>query len=907
MFNFTDMKTRRKILVGICAPMILLFALGGVSVYGISSIINVAKMVDHTHIVLGEGELAIESAVNMETGMRGFMLAGKDEFLDPYKSGKEEFEHTVSELKKTVDDNPAQVSRLEKAEQLMSDWVTLVAEPNILLRREVGNGNTMDNIAELIGEAKGKEYFDGFRAVMKEFHDAEAVLLVTRNAEAASTESTTYGLIGLSILIAIGIGVWLAWYIGRGIANPLIAASETVRRLALDEVVEIPGLERKDELGDLARALHDVVTKAAENTRTKTALDSCTTNVMVADADYNIVYMNDTMVSMMRGNEATLRTELTSFNASKLIGTNIDTFHKNPAHQRGMLDRLTSAYETNIKVAGLDFELIANPIIDSDGSRVGTVVEWADITASLAKSTAEAAVALENSRIKSALDGCKTNVMLADENFNIIYMNGTMVEMMSRNEAALKKDLPRFNAQALIGENIDVFHKSPAHQRGLLTNLTSTFETDIKVAGLTFNLVANPILDDNRNRVGTVVEWADLTAEKGVEVEVDEMVNAAVLGDFNKRISIDGKSGFMLNLAQAMNNLSETTNGALVDVGTSLSLLSEGDLTHRIETDYEGLFGKLKDDANGTSDQLGRIVSDITVGSQEVNSAAEEINTGTMDLSQRTEQQASSLQETAAAMEQMASTVKQNADNAQQANQLSISASGVASKGGEVVAEAVEAMSRIEGSSQKISDIIGVIDEIAFQTNLLALNAAVEAARAGDAGKGFAVVASEVGTLAQRSSQAAKDIKGLIVDSGSQVKDGVQLVGRAGESLEEIVDSIKKLSDIVSEIAAASNEQSTSIDEINRSVTQMDEMTQQNSALVEENAAAARTLQEQSENMRERISFFKLEAGNHVQKSRPIASSTHRKSEEILRIPSKQKSNGKAKMAAEANDDWNEF
>ena len=267
----------------------------------------------------------------------------------------------------------------------------------------------------------------------------------------------------------------------------------------------------------------------------------------------------------------------------------------------------------------------------------------------------------------------------------------------------------------------------------------------------------------------------------------------------------------------------------------------------------------MKNDANRTAQQLTETVAGIKTVGREVANAAAEISTSTTDLSQRTEEQAASLEETSASMEQMSATVKKNADNALQANQLTGGSRDVADRGGQVVAKAVDAMARIEDSSRKISDIIGVIDEIARQTNLLALNAAVEAARAGDAGRGFAVVASEVRSLAQRSSQAAKDIKVLITNSSSQVQEGVALVNQAGTSLTEILASIKQVADIVAEIASASSEQSTGIDQINKALTQMDEVTQQNSALVEENAASAKTLEHQSEAMNEKVAFFKLD------------------------------------------------
>ena len=271
--------------------------------------------------------------------------------------------------------------------------------------------------------------------------------------------------------------------------------------------------------------------------------------------------------------------------------------------------------------------------------------------------------------------------------------------------------------------------------------------------------------------------------------------------------------------------------------------------------------GQIASAVGQMADKVRTTIAEIKASGREVTNASAEISTSTTDLSQRTEEQAASLEETSASMEELTSTVKKNAENAQQANQFSAETRTVAERGGEVVARAVDAMARIEDSSRKISDIIGVIDEIARQTNLLALNAAVEAARAGEAGRGFAVVASEVRSLAQRSSQAAKDIKDLITNSSGQVKDGVDLVNKAGELLTEIVASIKKVATIVADIANASIEQSSGIEQINRALTQMDEVTQQNSALVEENAATAKTLEQQAKVMDERVAFFRVDDG----------------------------------------------
>ena len=362
---------------------------------------------------------------------------------------------------------------------------------------------------------------------------------------------------------------------------------------------------------------------------------------------------------------------------------------------------------------------------------------------------------------------------------------------------------------------------------------------------------------DKRAAADREAATARLMAE--FDAAVGGIAKAATAGDFAQRVALEGKEGVIRNLASAMNAMCDNIGKVMDDMNRMLGALAEGDLTRRIEANYQGAFGTLKNNANTTAERLSDTVSKIKAAATEVANAAAEISTSTTDLSQRTEEQAAGLEETSASMEEISATVRKNAENAQHANQLTAGAREVADRGGAVVASTVAAMSRIEESSSKIADIIGVIDEIARQTNLLALNAAVEAARAGDAGRGFAVVASEVRSLAQRSSQAAKDIKDLITSSSTQVKDGVDLVNRTGKSLGEIVESIKRVAEIVADIATASVEQATGLDQINKALTQMDEVTQQNSALVEENAATAKTLETQSGAMDQQVAFFRLD------------------------------------------------
>jgi methyl-accepting chemotaxis protein len=344
-----------------------------------------------------------------------------------------------------------------------------------------------------------------------------------------------------------------------------------------------------------------------------------------------------------------------------------------------------------------------------------------------------------------------------------------------------------------------------------------------------------------------------------INAEIRQLAHAAAAGDFSQRGNAERYQYDFREMVEGLNQLMETTDANLDEVSVLLRAIARGDLTARMDGDFHGVFARMRDDANATVAQLTEIVGCIQAASSSINTAAGEIAAGTGDLARRTEQQAANLEETAASMEELTSTVKQNADSARQANQLAIGAASVASQGGAVVEQVVTTMHDIETSSKKISEIISVIDGIAFQTNILALNAAVEAARAGEQGRGFAVVASEVRMLAQRSAQAAKEIKGLIESSVGRVVEGSMLVNQAGTTMADIVASVQRVTDIMAGIAAASQEQSAGIEQVNQAIVQMDETTQQNAALVEEATAAARSMEDQTQVLTQAVSVFVLE------------------------------------------------
>jgi methyl-accepting chemotaxis protein len=474
-----------------------------------------------------------------------------------------------------------------------------------------------------------------------------------------------------------------------------------------------------------------------------------------------------------------------------------------------------------------------------------------------AKLAAASEAAVFNIRVLNALNKCSTNVMIADASNTIIYMNETVSAMMQGNEMELRNSLPQFDARKLVGKSIDVFHKNPAHQRNMLAALKGTYRTQMQVGKLHFGLIANPIIDAAGARVGTVVEWSDRTAEVGVEREVAGVVEAAGRGDFSQRLDPVGKTGFFVGLTAGINQLIETSEQGLSDVAGVLAAFAEGDLTKRVERDYAGLFGQVKDSANSTAESLTRVLDEVRSAADALTGAANQVSATAQSLSQAASQQAASVEETSSQIDVMSASINQNSDNARVTDGMATKTSKEATDGGSAVSQTVVAMKQIAAK-------IGIVDDIAYQTNLLALNAAIEAARAGEHGKGFAVVAAEVRKLAERSQAAAKEI-------GDLAGSSVSTAERAGKLLDEIVPSIQKTSELVQEIAAASTEQSESVVQIGGAMGQLSKATQQNASASEELAATSEELSGQAEQLQQAIGFFKTADQANISQSQRAA------------------------------------
>ncbi|MHC0024794.1 methyl-accepting chemotaxis protein [Enterobacter vonholyi] len=466
---------------------------------------------------------------------------------------------------------------------------------------------------------------------------------------------------------------------------------------------------------------------------------------------------------------------------------------------------------------------------------------------------------------------------------DLMQIASTSLKQAEKNWAAyeaLPRDPRQSDADAMeIKRNYDIYHGALAELIQLLGagKINAFFDQPTQSYQDGFEKQYVSYLQQNDKLYQTAVEDSNSSYSQAIWVLISVLIAVLVV------------------IVAVWLNIKQTLISPLNRLIDNIRHIASGDLVKRIEVQGTNEMGELADSLRHMQGELVRTVGDVRNGANAIYSGASEIAMGNNDLSSRTEQQAASLEETAASMEQLTATVKQNAENARQASHLALSASETAQKGGKVVDNVVQTMRDIAGSSQKIADIISVIDGIAFQTNILALNAAVEAARAGEQGRGFAVVAGEVRNLAQRSAQAAREIKSLIEDSVGRVEVGSTLVESAGETMGEIVNAVTRVTDIMGEIASASDEQSRGIDQVGLAVAEMDRVTQQNASLVEESAAAAAALEEQASRLTQAVAVFHIQ--QEQMKAREFASA------KTVAAPAMTR---KA-VTADAGDNWETF
>jgi methyl-accepting chemotaxis protein len=548
------------------------------------------------------------------------------------------------------------------------------------------------------------------------------------------------------------------------------------------------------------------------------AFEGSSVAMMMIDRDFKVTYVNESTKKLLRENAPAFRAIWPSFDPDKVLGACIDMFHKNPAHQRQLLsDPSRLPHRTDISVGDLKFALNVSGVYDSKRNYVGNVLEWDNVTETRLNSGMISALQRVQAIIEFGLDG---RVVNANKNF-LNTLGYTLEEIKGQHHSMF----------------VDANYRQSPDYRAFWEKLgRGEFVSDkfkrIAKGGREVWIQAsyNPILDGNGKTFKVVKFATDITALEDERRKNEE--ERAV------------KAAEQAHVVQSL--------------ASGLKQLSSGDLTSRINEAFGGEYEQLRADFNAAMTRLQESMQSVISGTNSISTGAGEISQAADDLSQRTERQAASLEQTAAALEEITATVKKTAENSKEASKIVGTAKAAAEEGGNVVGSAVAAMKEIENSSKQITEIIGVIDKIAFQTNLLALNAGVEAARAGDAGRGFAVVASEVRALAQRASDAAKEIETLIKASSSQVESGVRLVGETGQALKKIVGQVIEINTLVTEVSQAAQQQSTGIDEVNTAVSQMDQVTQQNAAMVEEATAAARSLASETEELAQVVSFFKV-------------------------------------------------
>ena len=486
-------------------------------------------------------------------------------------------------------------------------------------------------------------------------------------------------------------------------------------------------------------------------------------------------------------------------------------------------------------------------------------LETRRLMASLKDMQADIKVRIEaDQRVTQALDACSVPIRIVDNKGLILYLNRAMEKKIAQLEPAIRLKNPDFDKDKLIGQSIGIFYPDPEEAVARLSALKGERRAVLEIGGRQFDIVTNPIVAGNSERIGTVGEWVDREDEIRAQQGLSDLLEAASQGDFSKRVDTSGLSGFHRIAADGVNNLLDQVDASLRELGEVLGAMARGDLSRTMRGQYHGQFRQLQVDMNSSLGRLASTVSEIRQAAQSVNSAAHEIAEGNTDLSMRTEKQASSLEQTSANMDELIATIRLTTENTSLADRVAGEASRVASDGGRTVGQVVQTMAEIGESSRRVEEIISVINGIAFQTNILALNAAVEAARAGESGRGFAVVASEVRALAQRSAEAAREIRGLIEHSSERVEAGGRLVQTAGTQMNSIVESVKRVTEVIAAIATVAKQQNSGIERMSHEVRNMDGMTQQNAALVEQAAAAAESLEEQATILTDAISTFEL-------------------------------------------------
>ncbi len=875
---------RGKLITGIGVPVLMLTILGGISYTSLQSITSTYGQVDHTHKVINKANSIVAAAVDMETGMRGYLLAGKEDFLAPYAAGKKTFNEAITALQKTVNDNPPQVERLKQAEKTLIEWQTNVVNSNIELRRTIGDAKNMNDMADIVGEARGKVYFDKFRGQIGMFISRETRLLEQRNVVTANAVKklnlslkTVYKSNNVSKKSRKNIDALLMtiddnrkWVehthnvIAR--ANSILAAAvdmETGMRgylLAGKEDFLEPYTQGKNSFDTLVAEQKSIV---SDNPEQVTLLDeiSATINDWNAQVVTQVIDLRrdigdsktmDDMAGLIGEEHGKLYFDKFRNTMTEFISIEEELMTERLDHNSSTVDTANTTTIVGVISAILfgliiGFFIVRNLMKNIEAEKVATeAVKTAGEKATVAAEDAKLA-AMESNRIKTALDVANTNVMMADVSNTIIYMNDAVKEMFTDIEEECAANIPGFDLQDLMGSGVDTLLRNQSGKQNLLADLKDTYIDNMQVGNVDIQITATPVFGGDGERLGTVVEWENQTAQNKV---LQRLTDAAESGDFSTLEVGDSKDQAYVSLVNTINSMLGTTGDTIDAAVYVLESLADGDLTRQINGEYKGVFARLQQSVNSTIGKLSDVIGGVQENSDRSADSAGVVSNTSKEMGQGSSEQAASLEEISSSMEEMSANIRQSADNASQTEQIANKAADDARESGATVETAVNAM-------KEIAEKISIIEEIARQTNLLALNAAIEAARAGEHGKGFAVVAAEVRKLAERSQVAAGEI-------GDLSSNTVSVAEQAGVKLTALVPDIQKTAELVQEISVASQEQDTGADEINKALQQLDSVVQRAAGSAEELSAAADGLLGMSQQQLETMSFFTLDQSKAV-------------------------------------------
>jgi methyl-accepting chemotaxis protein len=812
-----------KLALGFAVVLVLVSLVSTISYKGVGNMIQSSHWVNHTYKVIRIGESVSAAMIDMETGLRGFLVTGDENYLEPYHAGKKRFDTLIDEGAELTSDNPAQVERWNNVKSMEAKWLGEWAQPQIERRKQVLAGaKATAHFKEVSARILGKQLFDGVR---------HKIALL--NEKIPNDQVYDKYLLTNMTLALVNMETGQRGYLLSGVEASLEPYVQGKKDLL--KYLDSLSADYPSDVDTIMSAVEDWQNRVAEveiNARRVVNQFPLTMDDIIADLATGIGKQHMDAIRAELNDIVTAEEEL-------IIVRNKDQEDTASFTSNFSLYGTLLAILISIVIAVFITRSIRNPVAD-----MARLMKKIDETGDFS--------------LRLNVDG-KDEVSTASQSINTLL-------------SSLQHAIKEANETMVHMSEGDCSHPMKGNYQGDLEKLkngvnTSLTQVSHAMEGLMDSLQAlsganfNHKTQVNGNVKGTYRKLMDQssTTMSNLNMAISDILKVMEgmsHGDFSQRITVE-MSGDLQTLKDQMNRSLQELDHAIKEVSIVMEAQGAGDLTQNVKGQYEGQLKTLSDDLNLGIVKTSNMIGEVVAASTEVRSGASQISQGTNDLSDRTQNQATSVEETAASMEQMAAAIQETTSNAQRANQLSEEARVKAADGAQIMQNTINAMDGISEASSQIAEIVTLIDSIAFQTNLLALNAAVEAARAGEHGRGFAVVAGEVRTLAQKSADAAKDIKSLIDNSTHQITQGTQLVSQSGEALNEINNSIQQVSEIVSEITTAAQEQSSGISQVNNAISTIDSSTQQNAALVEETAAAASTMEQEASNLLSLVSQFK--------------------------------------------------